>query len=274
MKNNGILWDWRRISWELFWELFWGCKVRVLIAICALLAATDLAWPADSAPAPASAASPVAPAPTVLPYSWAGFYIRGSGDLAGALEQTPAKALDGGPTATDTGPSVSNGIASGEIGSNWQTGNTVVGWQGDMQWSDQWATPLTACGLGCSLNDRVRVPWMATLRARAGKTFDRLFIYGTGGFAKLGTSDNLNPAGTNAMPNFVDLSPGNVDWTVGGGMEFALDQNMSAKIEYLYMPSVVPSGALNSLSESNGNDAARNNIVRGGIDYRLPIGTW
>ncbi len=114
---------------------------------------------------------------------------------------------------------------------------------------------------------------MATLRARAGKTFDRLFVYGTGGFATLGASDNLNPAGAGATPNFVDLSPGNINWTIGGGMEFALDQNVSAKLEYLYMPNA-PVGPLNSLLESTGNDTARNNIVRGGINYRLPVGAW
>ena len=252
-----------------------GWKLRVLIAMCALLAATGLAWPADSPLAPASAASPVVPAATVLPYSWAGFYIRGSGDLAGGLEQTPAKSLDGWSAATSAGQGGSSGgIAGGEIGANWQTGNAVVGLQGDMQWSDQWAAPLTACGLGCSLNDRVRVPWLATFRARVGRTFDRVFVYGTGGFATLGTSGNLNAGDFGTTPNPVDLSTGSIDWTIGGGMEFALDQNVSAKIEYLYMPGNSPVGAPASLFESTVNDTIKNNIVRGGIDYRLPIGTW
>lgn len=193
----------------------------------------------------------------------------------GGLEQTPAKSLDGWSAATSAGQGGSSGgIAGGEIGANWQTGNAVVGLQGDMQWSDQWAAPLTACGLGCSLNDRVRVPWLATFRARVGRTFDRVFVYGTGGFATLGTSGNLNAGDFGTTPNPVDLSTGSIDWTIGGGMEFALDQNVSAKIEYLYMPGNSPVGAPASLFESTVNDTIKNNIVRGGIDYRLPIGTW
>jgi opacity protein-like surface antigen len=69
------------------------------------------------------------------------------------------------------------------------------------------------------------------------------------------------------MPNFVNLSAGNIDWSTGGGMELSLDKNMSAKIEYLHNTPTSVSGSLFD------NDA-KNNIVRGGIDYRLPVGTW
>jgi outer membrane immunogenic protein len=163
------------------------------------------------------------------------------------------------------------GFASGAVGANWQSGNNVVGFQGDMQWSNESAAAITDCGLGCSLNDRVRVPWLATLRARAGKAFDRLYVYGTGGIATSGSSDNLNSGGIGSTPNFANLAPNNVDWTIGGGMELALDHNVTAKIEYLHNS---PTGAPVSLFESTVNDTMKNDIVRGGIDYRLPIDSW
>lgn len=247
--------------------------MRVLIATCALLAAASLAWAADSPNAPAAAANQLLPPAPAMPYSWAGFYIRGSGDFGFGQQATGASAVGGllpVPSTSAAGLS-GGGLASGEIGANWQTGNTVVGFEGDMQWSSQWASPLDACGLGCSLNDRVRVPWLATLRARAGKAFDRVFVYGTGGFATLGMSENLNSAGYGATPNFVDLSAGNINWTIGGGMELALDHNVSAKIEYLHMQSSFPAGAPESLFDSIGSDS-KNDVLRGGINYRFPIG--
>jgi outer membrane immunogenic protein len=242
--------------------------MRLLITTCALLAATGLARAADSLAAPAAAANQAAnqtvpPAPTTsLPYSWAGFYLHSSGDL----NLGPAAAT----SKVDSSFSAVNGtgISSGAFDANWQNGNTVFGLAGDMQWTGVSSTPFADCGLGCSLNDQQKVPYLATLRARAGTTFDRVFVYGTGGFAKIGRADNLNADSTGTIPDFVDLTGRNVDWAIGGGMEFALDHNVSAKIEYLYS---TPTGTLLSPFDSDSNASAKNNILRGGIDYRLPI---
>jgi outer membrane immunogenic protein len=247
--------------------------MRVLIAVCALVAVMSvsapvsrLAWAGDAAPTTAPAASQALPSPIVVPYSWAGFYVNESGDLGLSSGATSARNGLLGPGSIGAGQSI-GGLSSGEVGANWQTGDTVIGVQGDMQWADQAAAAITNCGLGCSLNEHARVPWLATLRARAGKAFDRLFVYGTGGFATFGAANNLNAGGFGSTPNFTDLSAGNIDWSIGGGMELALDKNVSAKIEYLHNTPTNVSGSLFD------NDS-KNNIVRGGIDYRLPVGTW
>jgi outer membrane immunogenic protein len=243
-----------------------------LIATCALLATASLAWAADSPAAPAPAANQaLPPAPAALPYSWAGFYIRSSEDLSLGNSATDVNSFSGLFSASSAGSSgVTGSIDSGEIGANWQSGSAVVGVESDMQWSDLWAAPLTACGLGCSLNDRVKVPWTATLRARAGTALDRLYIYGTGGFAASGMADSLNPETSGGAPNFMDLSAGDLDWTIGGGMEFAIDQNVSAKIEYLHTSPAA--GAPESLFDAANGSSLRNDIVRGGFNYSLPIG--
>jgi outer membrane immunogenic protein len=245
--------------------------LRVLIAMCALLAATGLVWAADTPTAPTSAANQASPPDPALPYSWAGFYIRGSEDLTLGSQATGTNPSDSLFSASSAGlTSSTGGIDSGEIGANWQNGKAVVGFESDMQWSDQWAAPLSSCGLGCSLNDRVKVPWLATLRARAGTTFDRMYVYGTGGFATSGIADSLNPTASGGAPNFVNLSAGDLDWTIGGGMEFAIDQNVSAKIEYLH--TTPAAGAPESLFDAATTGSVRNDIVRGGINYSLPIG--
>jgi outer membrane immunogenic protein len=205
-----------------------------------------------------------------MPYSWAGFYLRGSSDLASATTQATASPPSSLSSAALAGSSsVNGGMSNGLFGANWQSGSAVFGLEGDMQWSDQWAAPLTACGLGCSLNDRVKVPWLATFRARAGTAFDRVYVYGTGGFASSGMAESMNPAAAAGPPNFADLSSGNLDWTIGGGMEFALDKDISAKIEYLHN---TPTSASVPLFDNVATDSSKSNIVRGGFDYRLPIG--
>jgi outer membrane immunogenic protein len=244
--------------------------MRVVIGACALFAAMSLpvsrlAWAGDAAPTLGPLSSQTLPSPTVVPYSWAGFYVNESGDLgfsSGATSTLNGLLGPGGMAAHSIG-----GLSSGAVGANWQTGDTVIGVQGDMQWADQAAAAITDCGLGCSLNDHARVPWLATLRARAGKAFDRLFVYGTGGFATFGAANNLSAGGFGSTPNFIDLSAGNINWSIGGGMELSLDKNVSAKIEYLHNTPTSVSGSLFD------NDS-KNNIVRGGIDYRLPVGTW
>ncbi len=246
-------------------------RLRVLGSICALVAAASVAW-ADSASSPSSAPNP-APA-TAQPFSWAGVYITRSGTLSAALSPTTEIPLNDAAAATSVTPgSSTGGVDSGAFSANWQNGSTVVGLTGDMQWANQYTGAFSACGLGCSLNDRVRVPWLATLRARAGAAFDRVFVYGTGGLATLGTSDNLNAGGYGTVPNVTNFSTGNLDWTIGAGMEMALDQNVSAKLEYLYMPGSSSASAPGSLFDSGG-DPVKNNILRGGINYRLPVGAW
>ncbi len=244
--------------------------MRTLIATCALLAATGLAWGADSQQQASRKKAPPPPAASSLPYSWAGVYLRGSPSLAlGGGSTGGTNAITGLSGLAGSAPSGQGGIDSGVVGANWQNGSTVFGFEGDMQWTGQSSGPVTACGAGCSLDDRMRVPWMGTLRARAGKSFDRVFVYGTGGFATFGTASNLNAQTYGTTPNFVDLSASNINWAIGGGMEMALDHNVSAKIEYLY---AVPTGTQLSLFDAAPNEPGKSNILRGGIHYQLPVG--
>lgn len=168
-------------------------------------------------------------------------------------------------------PSGLNGsLTTGSVGANWQNGHTVVGFESDMQWSGQGASTLSGCGLGCSLNDRVRVPWFASFRARAGQAFDRLYVYGTGGFSTVGTADTLNPYGSSTVPNFTDLSASTLKWTVGWGMEYAVDSDVTAKLEFLYKSPII--GSPDTLIDTTNNTSMKNDVIRGGLDYRIPIG--
>jgi outer membrane immunogenic protein len=76
---------------------------------------------------------------------------------------------------------------------------------------------------------------MATVRLRIGVAANRALFYATGGWAVTNASYNTlftavaNPTETASASNTRS------GWTVGGGLEYALLHNWSAKIGYLYM---------------------------------------
>lgn len=91
----------------------------------------------------------------------------------------------------------------GYIGYNIQTNtHLVVGVEGD----------LLAAG-------KTDNNWDATLRGRVGYAFNRVLLYGTGGVA-FGGLQNLGASSTNT------------GWTAGVGVEAAVTQNVTARVEY------------------------------------------
>jgi outer membrane immunogenic protein len=181
---------------------------KILLASVALFGFAGAASAADlpvrsAPPAPIVAAVPV--------FTWTGFYVgvnagygwndSGDGDLVFEGE-------------TIVGDSDNDGgfIGGGQIGYNYQIGSFVVGLEGDIQYADFGGVNYDFGPLGIYENDND--DWFGTVRARAGVAFDRALIYATGGFA---FTDNRN------------------GWTVGGGLEYAFTNNLSAKIEGLYV---------------------------------------
>ena len=91
----------------------------------------------------------------------------------------------------------------GYIGYNIQTNtHLVVGVEGD----------LLAAG-------KTDNNWDATLRGRVGYAFNRVLLYGTGGVA-FGGLQNGGASSTNT------------GWTAGVGVEAAVTQNVTARVEY------------------------------------------
>ena len=91
-----------------------------------------------------------------------------------------------------------------------------------------------------------RSDWFGTVRARAGVAFGQALIYATGGFA------------------FADDANG---WTVGGGLEYAFTNNLSAKIEGLYV-SLDADNDFDFDIDGFDNDVDFG-VVRAGLNYRF-----
>jgi len=144
--------------------------------------------------------------------AWNGFY---AGLNAGGMFGNTSASFAG-----PAGPGGFSGAGSGFVGGaqagyNYQIGSFVVGLEGDIQYADFGGDDrFDFDGDGILDDDFNTSDWFGTVRARAGVAFDRALIYATGGFA------------------FADNATG---WTVGGGLEYAFTNNLSAKIEGLYV---------------------------------------
>jgi outer membrane immunogenic protein len=189
-------------------------------------------------------------APVAL-YNWSGFYV---GAHVGGFwsdkdfNETCSSVVAGGPCLAPGAPGgpalpigqASNGpsgfLAGAQAGFNFQTGNIVWGIEGQWSWTDDsndcgGVRFGGAAGIGSMCTS---INWLATIAGRVGVTWDRALIYVKGGIAFVDEEHQIFPvAGGAAFTNSVgDTRTG---WMVGVGLEYALWDNWSAKIEYNYM---------------------------------------
>jgi len=200
--------------------------------------------------APAFAADIAQPYPTKAPeavfvepvFTWTGFYI---GANAGYAWGTGEGALDS--ELLDLSPD--GFIGGGQIGFNYQLGNNVVvGVEADFQGGD---VKDSAYGVQSQLD------YFGTVRARLGYAMDNVMPYVTGGLAW----------GKNEVRNEVlglKSDSTSVGWTVGGGLEYAFNNNWTVKGEYLYMD--LGEDYYDSIGLDAGLSAS---IVRAGINYKF-----
>jgi outer membrane immunogenic protein len=132
-------------------------------------------------------------------------------------------------TENDTGL-----IAGGQLGYNWQAGQWVFGLEGDLGYlGTKTQAPFPPTGATPEDVFQTKFGLYGTATGRLGFSFDRLLVYGKGGFvfAKVNHSaiDFEDPAES------VSFDKTRTGWTAGGGIEYAFTPNWSAKLEYLYM---------------------------------------
>jgi|RhiMethySRZTD1v2_1073278.scaffolds.fasta_scaffold240448_2 outer membrane immunogenic protein len=83
-------------------------------------------------------------------------------------------------TGTTFRHAASGGLVGRTVGANWQTGAWVFGFEADYAWADiRGSGDCFAIGLVCSST----LKSLGTARLRVGGAWDRVMIYGTGGFA-------------------------------------------------------------------------------------------
>ncbi len=222
-------------------------SVKIVAAIVGLLAVTELAWGADLSP-------PLPPAP----YNWTGLYI---GLNAGYASATVANTLSGSASGSGSA-SISGGMGGAQIGANYQIGAMMLGFEADFD--GFMATKSITAGISSGTD---QIPWIGTLRGRVGVAFDRFLLYATAGGAatQLISTVNVGTIGT-AHTSFMHGA-----WTAGGGIEAAITNDLSARVEYLY----VDTGNINVAQVGPPIVAVtgrmQDSLVRAGLNYRLPV---
>lgn len=229
-------------------------RVKVFAAAAALLSMGSLAWGADLSPAPVAA--PVS-------YTWSGLYI---GLNAGYASPNVEETVSGAATGSGS-TSIPGGLGGAQIGANYQTGYLVLGFETDLDGS--MANKSTNID-GVVTGDN-KIPWLGTLRGRVGLALDRWLLYATAGGAATELRSNVAVAGVGSAS--VDRTHGG--WTAGGGLEFAITDSLSAKLEYLYFDTgsfgiaQVAGTPPPPFAEVDGR--IRESVVRAGLNYRLPV---
>ena len=233
------------------------------------------------------------PAPVVAGVNWTGFYV---GATAGAtlarVEEVPVT-----PGLDPAVPHVRGLLAGGEAGFNYQFGSFVVGIEGNFDWTN--AAGAVTCPNAFFFTCNAKLNDIGMVTGRLGYAVDRSLFYIKGGYATAETvlDDRYNPDSQailfNLGPGIPNLAPvpcpgpaflatfgasrisgcpvdhgkGRLDgWTIGGGFEFALTPNWSAKAEYMFYDL---SGNITQPAAGPEKVEVTGSLVRLGVNYRF-----
>jgi outer membrane immunogenic protein len=234
-------------------------RVVALASACACVTLLVAGTPAASADLQPIVKAPIAPPA----YNWTGFYIganlgvaRGSSDidpnigipfpvftnLAGNLITPAQLGVFPGTSASDTSV-----IGGGQVGFNWQRDRWVWGVEADI--SGTGLKALSSSGVSrttisgtqtVTANYSAEVDWIATLRARAGFTWnDRTLIYATAGLATASARLRTAYAEVQPAPAPAPLAASDTEqmfgWTVGIGAEWAWSRDLTFGAEYRHV---------------------------------------
>lgn len=198
------------------------------------LVAAGALFGANSATA-ADMAVKARPAPIMAaPFSWTGFYVGANvGGGWGTKDWTDPNncVLCTGIPRYLGRTDVSGWLAGGQIGANYQFGAVVLGIEADASWADingshfDITTPANALG--------TKVDAVGSVTGRLGYAFDRALVYVKGGAAWVNEKHWIRDGTGFQFATANDLT--RWGWTIGGGLEYAIDYNWSVKGEYQYM---------------------------------------
>ena len=228
---------------------------------------------------PASAADvdtrPVYKAPPITPsyYNWSGFYV--GGHVGGAwADKNWTQTFPGAFTGNTSSFSADGFIGGGQIGYNWQTGALVFGVEADASKSGQSGSGAQTVPGWTSATD---INWIGTVTGRVGYAWDRMMLYGKGGFAWADEDHSQSLGGV--LVSTTNAS--HTGWTLGLGLEYAITNNWSAKIEYNYIDLGARNvGFANAVPPTPGARAVDGfdidqtmHVVKFGVNYRFDWGS-
>jgi outer membrane immunogenic protein len=163
----------------------------------------------------------------------------------------------------------------GQIGYNFQfSPNFVAGAEADLGWVSAHQSKIVNNG-AYTWNQKSGVDALGTARLRLGYTFDRAMLYVTGGLAYAKVRDSFQQGGYGFGYSWSNGSgKWKAGWTLGAGLEYALNNTWSIKAEGLYYDLGKSSGISSVTtggSTYNWGFTSRNTgvLARVGLNYRF-----
>jgi outer membrane immunogenic protein len=215
---------------------------------------------------------PVKAPPVARVYDWTGVYIGGFGgyafgnhNLNDALGPQPVGFANFTANWESHGP-----FGGGEVGAYWQSGQFVWGIEADGAGTNINGTDNNTIGQnGLAQIDSDKLRWVASLRAKGGIAVDRLLLFFTGGWA-VGSIDHTDINPGVGIDKFTNNRSG---LAAGGGLAYAITDNLIGKVEYRYYDL----GTYNRANPSNGvlpySVANTYSTVLLGLDFKFGGGT-
>jgi outer membrane immunogenic protein len=252
---------------------------------------------ASAADLPRRAAPP--PIFTPVPvFTWSGFYIGGNAGYAWTDDRgvrtipndtVTARQLTSGTVAPTYRLRQDGFTGGGQIGYNYQFtpgSGIVVGVEADAAYTDLKRTSTFAGTFGVTSQYNQQLDYLGTVRGRIGYAFDRVLVYGTGGFAYGQTEFSQAILANNAARSVI-WSGGRkgmqTGYAYGGGIEYALPTDsflnffrssaVTVKVEYLRYDlgtkSALLVGGLGRPYSFTDRIRTEGNLVRAGLNYKF-----
>jgi outer membrane immunogenic protein len=225
---------------------------RALFVVVLSGAAMVSAHAADQSVRGASSYYPNAYYPTS--FNWTGWY---TGLHLGGAFGSASWPLSGAD------PKPSTVLGGGQFGVNWTRDSLLLGAEADFSWMDLKGSATDGTGAVHQVSSH----WLSLVTGRIGYAFNRYLLYAKGGAAFTNERNKLvNSVGVGDSGMTTQYG-----WTVGGGVEYALDPNWSVRLEYDFVdfPSqniVVVGPVLGSLPVTVNYTIQK---VAGAINYRF-----
>ncbi|RYE33280.1 MAG: porin family protein [Hyphomicrobiales bacterium] len=211
------------------------------------------------------------PPPMMMPpvMTWTGFYVGGQVGYSSGVDTTKEFL-----TATMGYVGLKNrfdpdGFVGGaHVGANYQFGAFVAGIEGDIEFgkvkggfTDPPVAPFNPGGRG-----QTEIDTQGSLRLRLGYAVGPALFYATGGLAVADIKSTYwNWPGTSE--SFSKTATG---YTIGGGIEYAFTQSLSARVEYRFTQfERIQNDSQQAFPGFSGTQEPRYHTGRAGVSYRF-----
>lgn len=243
---------------------------RLLLIIPAVALVSTAAVAADL---PTRRVEPIVPIMAEPAFSYTGFYagVNGGYGKGAGYDKDRRVAASGDNGVGVRSKRTGTFVGGGQLGYNFQTGPLVLGVETDINYADLKVTRKDNATGQFAPYANQRLSWFGTVRPRLGVlATERLMVFGTGGFAygKVRTE-----AGGDRIPGVSTSSTSSVrpGWTLGGGLEYAVTDNISVRGDYAYvdLDGKSKSGGSSAIAASSKKNDVKFHVARVGLNYKF-----